>query len=962
MKKQLHTSLSIVFIVQMIFVNGLYSQGIVTGTLTGGGAKASLPFANVYVQGTTIGTATDLDGKYYLTGIPSGEQKIVYSFMGYEKQVISLTIKDGETITQHVNLLPASIMGKEVVITGQLLGQTKAINQQLNADAIVNIVSQDKIQELPDVNAAEAVSRLPGVALQRNSGEGQKIMIRGLDPKFTNITMNGVKVPSNDPTDKSVDLSMISPELLSGIEVYKSPTPDMDGDAIGGTVNLGVKKAPDKEDIIRVKLGKGYNAQHQDFKDYNASAQFYKRFFNKKFGVIAQGNIERVNRGNDIFGGKVSTENNKLFRDYAELTDRTETRKRYGASLNLDYSHKNHTIVFNTFFSQTDRKITERGAKFSPNDINNVFKTYIEDKDVSLQIFSMSARGEHIFNKLTLDWTLARSYTSNETPYRLYLEFPDDNAYDNFVPKDATFDQYINLASYNESRAYLREMQFTPDSINENVTTAMINLKYELVAKENIGIELKTGIKLNQLNRTRDPSEFGELWYYLGTNVMENAIERYNGNIALTDEGLIALSNFIDNDYDSGDFLTGNYPFSYNVNAKMSKEWYESQKDHLTENRKISADKYEISERVAAGYFMANMKLFKKLVVITGFRYEYTDNEYNAKDSTLNGLYGETGTIRDTTSTTKYGEFLPHLHLKFEPNDWMDARLSVAKTLARPDYNYIAPRTLININSNRITSGNPSLKHMVSINYDFSLSFYKSKFGLFTAGIFYKDIKDVFFPMNNIYLQNDSVAEAYGFPGRKTYYLTTYINSSDAKVYGYELDLQTNFRFLPKPFDGIVLSMNYTRLFSETSVYHFTKDTVIFEIDPITGSISQKPIYTKHERKISIPGQVARRFNISLGYDHKGFSGRISTVFQGSYLNNPGSIEVLDAYTWKFWRFDISLKQKITKFLSVYANVVNVDFGINNNDEEAYYNQEFGYPKRLQDYGGIVNAGLQLNF
>lgn len=962
MKKQFYTLLFIVFILQIFVAKGLYAQGVVTGILTGGAEKATLPFANVYVEGTTIGTATDLDGKYYLTGVPAGEQKIVYSFMGYEKKVVPLDVKDGETITQNVNLLPASIMGKEVVITGQLLGQTKAINQQLNANAIVNIVSQDKIQELPDVNAAEAVSRLPGVALQRSSGEGQKIMIRGLDPKFTNVTMNGVKVPSNDPTDKSVDLSMISPELLSGIEVYKSPTPDMDGDAIGGTVNLGVKKAPDKENMIRVKLGKGYNAQNKDFKDYNGSVQFYKRFFDKKIGVIAQGNIERVNRGNDIFGGKVSTENNKLFRDYAELTDRSEIRKRYGASLNLDYSHKNHILVFNTFFSETDREITERGAKFSPNDINNVFKTYIEDKDVSLRIFSLSARGEHIFNKLKLDWTFARSYTSNETPYRLYLEFPDDNAYDAFVPKDATFDQFINLSNYNESRAYLREMQFSPDAVNEDVTTAMINLKYELIAKENIGIELKTGVKMNQLNRDRDISEFGELWYYLGTNVMQNAIDRYDGDVALTDEGLIALSNFIDNDYDAGDFLAGEYPFNYNVDTDMSKKWYESQKNHLTENRKISADKYEISERVTAGYLMANIRLFNKLTVITGVRYEDTDNEYKAKYSTLNGLYGETGTIRDTTSTAKYGEFLPHLHLKLEPNDWMDARLSIAKTLARPDYNYVAPRTLIDINSNRITAGNPKLKHMVSMNYDLSLSFYKSKFGLFTAGVFYKDIKDVFFPMSNIYLQNDSAAEAYNFPGRKTYYLTTYINSSDAQVYGYELDLQTNFRFLPKPFNGIVLSMNYTRLFSETSVYHFTKDTVVFEIDPVTGDITQKPIYTKHERKISIPGQVARRFNVSLGYDYKGFSGRVSTVFQGSYLYNPGSIEVLDIYTWKFWRFDISLKQEITKFLSVYANIVNIDFGINNNDEESYYDKNFGYPKRLQDYGVIVNAGLQINF
>ena len=133
--------------------------------------------------------------------------------------------------------------GSEVIVTVQAKGQMDAINKQLNSKSLVNIISSDRIQELPDANAAETVARVPGVSIRREGGEGNKVVIRGLSPKYNNITVNGVKLASTDNDDRSIDLSMISQYMLDGIEVTKAGTPDQDSDVLGGTVNFLLKKA-----------------------------------------------------------------------------------------------------------------------------------------------------------------------------------------------------------------------------------------------------------------------------------------------------------------------------------------------------------------------------------------------------------------------------------------------------------------------------------------------------------------------------------------------------------------------------------------------------------------------------------------------------------------------------------------------------------------------------------------------
>ncbi|MDE3059333.1 MAG: carboxypeptidase-like regulatory domain-containing protein, partial [Bacteroidota bacterium] len=153
---------------------------------------------NVFVEGTSLGGATNIEGEYKIAGIPERAVNIKVSCVGYETKELNADFSKSNDLQLDVVLSQTILQGKEVVITAQMRGQVAAINQQLTSNSIVNVVSEEKIKELPDANAAEAIGRLPGVSIIRSGGEANKVILRGLSEKFTNITIDGVQVPSTD--------------------------------------------------------------------------------------------------------------------------------------------------------------------------------------------------------------------------------------------------------------------------------------------------------------------------------------------------------------------------------------------------------------------------------------------------------------------------------------------------------------------------------------------------------------------------------------------------------------------------------------------------------------------------------------------------------------------------------------------------------------------------------------------
>jgi len=411
-------------------VNSIYAQrtsGEISGVVKDKSTQETLPYAVVLIKGTQVNAVTDQNGLFRFINLEPGDYTLQVSFLGYAKQEMPVSLSSGERKNIEIIMSEALVSLGEVTVSAQRMGQNAAINQRLNSDALVNVVSKDAIRELPDINAAEAIGRLPGVSLTRSGGEGSKVILRGLDPKFTSVSINGISQPATDlasGADRSVDLSNISPEMLSGIEVYKSPTADMDGDAIAGVVNLVISKAPDiYKNQFRVYGG--YNGLTKLFGDFKASWDFSKRFFDKKFGVMAQANYDRKDRSsNGINQGYYvpdASDPETMYISSVTLTDIKQTTKRYGVSAFLDYQFDNASIYLNNIYNASPRVAYSQTEAFDrsngqiTHDLN-----LTEQNTISI---NSSLGGNIKLPMMKIDWNLTRVQTHVNNPYDMGLQF-----------------------------------------------------------------------------------------------------------------------------------------------------------------------------------------------------------------------------------------------------------------------------------------------------------------------------------------------------------------------------------------------------------------------------------------------------------------------------------------------------------------------------------------------------------
>ena len=330
------------------FAQGKSAQ--IQGTITDSTTGESLFGANVILKGTSLGAATDIKGNYKIPSVPAGNYTLTIRYIGYQSQELQINVNDGTTLEINAALLSQAVQGETVVVTAQALGQKEAINQQLTSNTIKNIVSAEKIRELPDASASTALSRLPGLSLMN----GDQVVIRGIQAKNNLVLVNGIQLPSTDVNTRATNLGFISSNMLSGIEVVKVLTPDMDANAIGGVVNLRLREAPSNIHLDVLTQG-SLNQQDRTWDNYKFWASVSNRFFDDKLGVFLQGNADRFDAGNDQtsagyeryeslpYGEAPYRMNNFTFSDQQNITSTA------GGSLILDYKLPDgHIMLQNT--------------------------------------------------------------------------------------------------------------------------------------------------------------------------------------------------------------------------------------------------------------------------------------------------------------------------------------------------------------------------------------------------------------------------------------------------------------------------------------------------------------------------------------------------------------------------------------------------------------------------------------
>ena len=236
------------FIALMLFAvptSVAQSTGIVEGRVVDASDGSPLPGANVIVEGTTLGTSANQNGRFQLRNVPAGTRTLVASFVSYQQESATVEVEAGETVTQTFELESRVLEGGEVVVTGIRRSQSRAITQKKQALNVVDVLSSDDIGNLPEKNVAEAVQRLPGIVMRNDRTEGRFVSIRGSAANLNNVTLNGNTLASTAGS-RATALDLLPAEMVSNIEVTKAVTPDMPGNAIGGSININTLSAFDR--------------------------------------------------------------------------------------------------------------------------------------------------------------------------------------------------------------------------------------------------------------------------------------------------------------------------------------------------------------------------------------------------------------------------------------------------------------------------------------------------------------------------------------------------------------------------------------------------------------------------------------------------------------------------------------------------------------------------------------------
>lgn len=982
------TILSILFFT-VVFQGLTLAQdnGTIEGTIIEAGSGEPLYGANVLLVGTSKGSAADADGKFIIRNVPAGTQTLKVSYLGYQTFEETVEVEAGEVTNVELEMQWAGVEGEEITVSAQAQGQVGAINEQRKSNTISNIVSAARIKELPDVNAAESVGRLPGVSIQRDGGEASKIAIRGLSPKYNNISINGVKLPSTGSGDRSVDLTLVSSSMLDGIEVSKAVTPDMDADALGGSVNLKMRTAPD-EFFSDFRIQGGYTALQNDYGNYKAVGSVGNRFFDSKLGVIVNMNLDSYNRTADTFSGnyQLLADNSGVNRqaiNTINLNERGLRRSRIGGSLIFDYKIPKGEIILNGIYNQIENDGLQRTNRFDANREYHDFAANKYERTTSIYQFATDIKQQ--FKFFEYDAGLALTTSENDAPKNYYWSFQQQTALhpDSSLGVEARYGSPESIPGYYENdpaQTLFLGLNTSSDITEQEEITAQANLKIPFDITRNVNGYFKFGGKMRFKDRFYDRTQLdGPGLYYGGGREARSVIaaEFPEFNIAADGSDQITIENFYISDYSRSNFVGGDYPIGFALDQNILRRATNAieNADLMFHGGGSVQDDYEGTEDYMAFYGMSEIQLWDYLTVIPGFRVERDETEYHAKFVAFNSpnAPGELPAFRDTSASRSFEHFLPMIHVKANPFDWMDIRFAYTETISRPDFSQFAPNTYIGQFRDYVNAPNTNLGNAESKNLDLSLSVYENRLGYFGVSAFRKEIdgliRFVQFPL----IEGQDILPELNLPniaGQPT--INTYINSENpAYVRGIEFDWQTYFWYLPSFLQGLTLNVNYTLIASETEYpYTYTENVPISPrpiLPPYSETVLRDTVGTQR-----IPDQPSNIANVTLGYDYKGFSGRFSIYYQGDvFTGNFGSrnferneedelvfVTTDDVFTSDIFRMDVMLRQQITNNLQIYANVNN----LNNENDRNYMSQFARYPTYEQYYGVTFDIGFRAEF
>lgn len=908
--------------------------------------------ANIYLENTTIGAASDLDGSFIIPNVPEGQYTLMVQMIGYATlKITDYKVSSGQNNKLSLTLKPESLTTNEVVVEARMLKNNEAslLRERQMSDAVSDAISAEAISRSGSGDAAEAMSRVTGASVVG----GKYVFIRGLGERYSSTMLNGAELPSADPDKKSFQMDLLPSNLLDNIVAKKTFTPDEPGNFSGGIVDIGTKAYPESF-TLKFSTSGSYNSEsslNSKFLTYPGGSKDWLGMGNGSREVpsilsdpavkIPSPNAARRDREQALLLDEMSkafdqnmvpTQKSSPVNQSYSLSVGNQTRL-FGRTLgylgSVTYSHK-YSMYENGTIGQwqlsgnadavdglksdmllNDSKGSEEvlwggmaTISYKPHPAHELSLNYLHTQSgesvartqsgqwpfqlaegpvyetrallyTERNLNTYQARGQHFLKGLvnsSVEWTSSYSTTrQNEPDLRFF-----SNDYRIIESGGAIDTAYaINTNSYNYPTRFFRDL--TEDNFNSNLSVSVPFRQWSgLTAK------IKFGGAYNRTTRDFTERRFE----------MRQQLADYDGNpedfFSLTNTGIVDSSR--------GRYYFGNY---------------------ITDQSQLR-NNYGGNQKIAAGFAMTELPIFRELRFIGGARFETTRLNVASRDTTA------------PEGHLKTNDWLPSAGLVYQVGENMNLRAAYGKTLARPTFREMAPYRTFEFLGDYLYEGNADLQRTLIDNYDLRWEWFMRPGEIVAVSVFYKRFK------NPIERTVDPASNQI-----------SYQNVDRGTLYGAEFEVRKQLDQISRVLGNFQVGVNYSLVHSVVDISP-EENELIHRFDP--SAANSRPLF----------GQSPYIVNVELGYQNLK-SGTAAGVFYnvfGKRLSEVSLGATPDVYEQPRPALDFTFSQKLGYGMQLKMGAKNI---LNSSFKRS---QEFkGKEYIYQEYnpGRSYSLGLSYN-
>ncbi len=863
--------------------------------------------------------------------------------MKYSKNILSLAVMSVLGISQSAYAFAeeqkeSKADVERITITGTYSGSlSRAMDIKKESSNIVDVISAEDIGKFPSENVAEALQLVPGVQIDRNRGEGLGVSVRGLGPAFQITQLNGRNVAINENVENSGQngrqfrYDILPSDLISGLEVVKSPSASMEEGAIGGLVNIKTFRPLQLNNSSSLTLRTSYS-DLADSTDPKVSGLYNWKNDDKTFGILISGAYsERELRQDRVFtfgwlqGALEATPGNpSLETAFAPQRNRPtlerQSRERQSLSTAIQWeSSDTHELNVDLLWSQFNVAFDEIGIDIELG--GQVENAVLQGNSLvsgtalgtKLQLSRESSEAEHdsftlgVNNKWTFDnWLIEADLSLSEA---------------NSITDDPIKRTRLRLndqaVSFNYSNGHENAPNFAfPVDITDSSIFPGRRIEYRTIEANDEDYGLKLDFE-RLLDGTINSIQFG-----LSLRSRERVYTRRDIRVSDGISGEFFDSSFFD-EFPVSDFASnasGDYPRTFTApNGDAFHETFFT--NDLVQQPLTTGDQrnsYVVEEDITAGYVQANFESLEGLPFFGNIGVRLVRSEQSPSGTSV--IDGEAVAV-DFTNT--YTELLPSANINFELTDGLFLRAAFAKVIARPSLPDLRPGLTFSTDQPTAKGGNPLLNPYEALQYDLSLEWYFGESSYASGGLFYKDI--------GTFISTE--AQLLNVNGNEVT-LSAPFNTGEGDIQGIEVAFQHVFESLPEPFDGFGVQANYTYVESKVEA-------------------TENGILTEQ----TIAGLSKNSFNFVAFYEQNNFGARLGYNWRDEFLVSNGVGVVADEIQAAFGTLDMSISYTLT-------DDINLSFeGVNLTDEsiETFFEDEVR-GGRIDHYGRRFSVGVNFKF